>query len=145
VTQLVTNPETARPLFTAEGVERAIIYVKRVLTDVVLASEDLVIARRKLERIEMGLHVEDPHDAEPEYRRLVERLHELVEEIRLVGATIVDFEIGVVTFPTSTAKGDGVYLWSLRDGGPPALYKPEQVHEFFTKPAKPASLKGGLD
>ena len=142
MTQATAIP-TRQQLFTRERVEAAIVYVSRILTDVVSMHDSIASIRRKMERVELGLDGYDAGALEADYTRVMDRLKALVAELDAAGVELIDFEVGIVLFPTVTAKGDGVFAWSLRQGGPPCLTKRELAHEVFST-AKP-KLKGGVD
>lgn len=143
MTQATTIP-AEQTLFTRERVEKSLVYVSRILTDIVMMHDNVVATRRKIDRVKLGLDGWDPAQLETEYKAMMERLRELVDELDVAGVELIDFEAGIVLFPTVTQHGDGVFAWSLRAGGDPYLTKRELVGRYVAS-ERQGILKGGTD
>lgn len=109
-----------RRTFCVEEANRSLPFVSRVLADIVDLHDEVVLLRRTMERVELGLHGGDPRVLEEDYRRSMIRLRDLVRELDLVGIDLQDFERGVVTYPTLHAGREAVLSWKL--GEPEVSY-----------------------
>ena len=101
----------ATSLFTRRRAYATLPFVSRVVVDILALHERVVVTRRTMEKVELGIHGGDAVALDEEYREMMERLRELVRELDLVGVDIEDFEAGLVTFPMVDRQGDAVYAW----------------------------------
>lgn len=93
-------------LFTLEQANRALVYIERVVQDIVQAYEDALVLRTRMEA-----HA-DQH-AEDQYEATMERLADLMEEINATGADITDLCMGSVDFPAMMEGREVVLSWRL--------------------------------
>lgn len=112
-TTILKQKATARRTFCVEEANRSLPFVSRVVGDIVELHDQVVILRRTMERVELGLHGADPRVLEDDYRRAMTRLRDLVRELDLVGVDLQDFERGVVTYPTLHRGKQAVLSWKL--------------------------------
>jgi hypothetical protein len=123
-----TTPATApitRRTFCVEEANRALPFVNRVVSDIVDLHEQIVLCRRTMERIEMGLHGGEQSLYEAEYRRNMGRLRELVRELDLVGVDLLDFERGLISFPTLHNGREAALSWHLGEEEVMFWHEPE--------------------
>ena len=89
-------PRKGRKYFNLAEANRALPYVERVVHDIDTDYRGAMEIRRRLERP----HPEDtPESLRADYERIMDRLNDLVDELKLVGVDLKDFEIGLVDFP----------------------------------------------
>lgn len=124
-TQTPTQPTVTRKTFCVEEANRALPFVSRVINDIVDLHEQIVLCRRTMERIEMGLHGGEPEVYEAEYRRNMNRLRELVRELDLVGVDLLDFERGLISFPTLHDGREAALSWQLGEEEVAYWHEPE--------------------
>jgi hypothetical protein len=120
-----TQTTITRRTFCVEEANRALSFVNRVVTDVVDLHEQIVLCRRTMERIEMGLHGGEMSVYEAEYRRNMSRLRELVHELDLVGVDLLDFERGLISFPTLHNGREAALSWHLGEQEVMFWHEPE--------------------
>ena len=124
-----TKPQTHTPVsrktFCVEEANRALPFVSRVIADIVELHEQIVLCRRTLERIEMGLHGGEVSLYEAEYRRSMSRLRDLVHELDLVGVDLLDFERGLISFPTIHDGREAALSWQLGEHEVEFWHEPE--------------------
>lgn len=125
ITKSQTKTNLARRTFCVEEANRALPFVSRVISDIVDLHEQIVLCRRTMERIEMGLHGGDPQVYENEYRRSMNRLRELVRELDLVGVDLLDFERGLISFPTMHDGREAALSWQLGEQEVEYWHEPE--------------------
>ncbi|MEM1355250.1 MAG: DUF2203 family protein [Planctomycetota bacterium] len=112
-TSTINQKARARRTFCVEEANRSLPFVSRVVADIVELHDQVVILRRTMERVELGLHGADPRVLEDDYRDAMRRLRDLVRELDLVGVDLQDFERGVVNFPTLHRRQRAVLSWRL--------------------------------
>lgn len=120
-----TKPTVTRRTFCVDEANRALPFVSRVIEDIVDLHEQIVLTRRTMERIEMGLHGGDANVYEAEYRRSMSRLRELVRELDLVGVDLLDFERGLISFPTLHDGREAALSWQLGEEQVMYWHEPE--------------------
>ena len=116
---------TTRRTFCVDEANRALPFVNRVVTDIVDLHEQIVLCRRTMERIEMGLHGGEQSVYEAEYRRSMSRLRDLVRELDLVGVDLLDFERGLISFPTMHDGREAALSWHLGEEEVMFWHEPE--------------------
>ena len=112
-TKTKTQTNITRRTFCVEEANRALPFVSRVVEDIVDLHEQIVLCRRTMERIEMGLHGGEQRVYEGEYRTNMSRLRDLVRELDLVGVDLLDFERGLISFPTYHDGHEAALSWQL--------------------------------
>ncbi len=96
-------------LFTVEEANRAVCYVGLIAHDVVVAHCQAKSIRCQIE----GARGDRLEMLESDYRRLSNRLRELIRELDQAGVELRDFEKGILEFPTKV-DGQVVFLtWTL--------------------------------
>ena len=124
-TKTKTKTTVTRRTFCVEEANRALPFLSRVVSDIVDLHEQIVLCRRTMERIEMGLHGGEPAVYEAEYRRSMNRLRELVRELDLVGVDLLDFERGLISFPTLHDGREAALSWQLGEEEVEYWHEPE--------------------
>lgn len=124
-TKTTTKTTIARRTFCVEEANRALPFVNRVVSDIVDLHEQIVLCRRTMERIEMGLHGGEQSAYEVEYRRSMSRLRDLVRELDLVGVDLLDFERGLISFPTLHDGREAALSWHLGEAEVLYWHEPE--------------------
>lgn len=100
--------EAPHKRFSMEEANRATVYVGRVAHDVMVAHCQVVSIRRQIEGARGGrLEV-----LERDYRRLINRLRDLVRELDFAGVELRDFEKGAVDFPGMWAGKPVFFSWA---------------------------------
>lgn len=124
-TQTPTKTTVTRKTFCVEEANRALPFLQRVINDIVDLHEQIVLCRRTMERIEMGLHGGKPAVYEAEYRSNMNRLRDLVRELDLVGVDLLDFERGLISFPTVHDGREAALSWQLGENEVEYWHEPE--------------------
>jgi len=124
-TKTPTKTTYSRKTFCVEEANRALPFVTRVVSDIVDLHEQIVLCRRTMERIEMGLHGGDQRVYEAEYRTSMTRLRDLVHELDLVGVDLLDFERGLISFPTLHDGREAALSWHLGEQEVAYWHEPE--------------------
>lgn len=91
--------------FTITRANQSLVYVSRVVDDVVQQYRDVLDLRESLDRLRGKAQPELDRD----YEKAMDRLGELVEELHAVGVELKDFERGEIEFPAEV-DGDEVML-----------------------------------
>lgn len=124
-TKTTIKPTFSRKTFCVEEANRSLPFVSRVIEDIVDLHEQIVLCRRTMERIEMGLHGGESSVYEAEYRRSMDRLRDLVRELDLVGVDLLDFERGLISFPTLHEGREASLSWQLGEEHVAYWHEPE--------------------
>lgn len=125
ITKTKTPPALTRKTFCVDEANRALPFIERVINDIVDLHEQIVLCRRTMERIEMGLHGGETNVYEAEYRRSMDRLRDLVRELDLVGVDLLDFERGLISFPTLHDGREAALSWQLGEEEVAYWHEPE--------------------
>lgn len=124
-TKRATQTTVTRKTFCVEEANRSLPFLARVIEDIVDLHEQIVLCRRTMERIEMGLHGGEQSVYESEYRASMNRLRELVRELDLVGVDLLDFERGLISFPTLHDGREAALSWQLGEEEVAFWHEPE--------------------
>jgi hypothetical protein len=91
----------SKSVFTVEDANRTLPLVRSIVVDVAERWEDLVKVR------------EEYGNSSPEHDRIMRELAEYIQELKVIGCHLKDFEKGLVNFP-AIIEGKDVYLsWQL--------------------------------
>jgi hypothetical protein len=91
-------------VFTVEDANRTLPLVRSIVGDVAERWEDLVKVR------------EEYGNSSPEHDRIMRELSEYIQELKVIGCHLKDFEKGLVSFP-AVLDGKDVFLsWQLGEG-----------------------------
>ncbi len=104
-------------LFSEEEANRAICYVRLIAHDVVVAHCQAKSIRCQIEGARGGRL----ETLESDYRRLSNRLRELIRELDQAGVELRDFEKGTVEFPVKTEGKVAFLTWTV---GMPRVQRP---------------------
>ncbi|MEM6553994.1 MAG: DUF2203 domain-containing protein [Planctomycetota bacterium] len=96
-------------LFTVERANAALVYVEKVVRDIVGSYERVLEMRTALE--ETGSS--DLSALESRYESAMDRLSELVDELHRAGVELRDFERGEVEFPAEVDGREVMLCWML--------------------------------
>ena len=107
------NPDAMRHLFTIEQANCSLVYIERVVHDIMAAYERAVVLRERLDR-------RPTQENEVRYERVMEELADFVEELGRTGADIRDFGTGLVDFPSELEGRDICLSWRI--GEPEVMY-----------------------
>ena len=136
----LTAPTTDNPagpkLFTREKAEAALVLVRGIVADIVDRHDDIVKLRREMGRVEMGLSNAKVGHLQDDFTRHMDRLKELIRELDDVGIDLIDFELGIVSFPTVTGEGDRVWVWSLNQPESLHLLRHGETHKVYKRRAR---------
>lgn len=96
-----TTPSRRRRHFTLDEANRTLPLVRRIVTDVVAAHETATYLHAQLEnRDKPQLRVQ----IEEQLERTVDRLNDLLDELKVIGCELKDYKLGLIDF---TAKHEG--------------------------------------
>lgn len=96
VKTLEPTRQAGRKYFELDEAQRALPYVSRVVADIQQCYGQALELRQRLDRD----HPEDDVESlRRDYDRLMDRLNGYLDELRLVGVELKDFEKGLVDFP----------------------------------------------
>ncbi len=98
---------TAIAAFTPESANRSLVYVSRVVNDVVAQYREVLDMREQLESQASSL----AHELDGLYEKAMDRLGLLVDELHAVGVELRDFERGAVEFPAECGGEDMMLRW----------------------------------
>ncbi len=102
------------PLFTVAEANRALVYVQRVVNDIVSRYHELVHLREERDRLTKLSHERD--NVQAVRRRIghcVETLNELHRELTAVGCVLKDWQQGLVDFPAQRGDERVWLCWRL--------------------------------
>lgn len=100
-------------LFTVEKANRALVYIERIVLDIVSTYEDALTLRERLER-------RPDQTTEDRYEHMMNQLADLMQELNQTGADIKDFASGTVDFPAMLEGREVCLSWRL--GEPEVMY-----------------------
>jgi len=104
------RPQPEPRVFSVDEANRALVFISRVVADVIDAYAKVVRLRRRLEH-----RSPKPDPLHRRYEAAISRLGDLVDELHLAGVEIRDFERGEIEFP-AMHDGRGILLcWSAGD------------------------------
>jgi len=129
--------EQPKKTFSLQEANRSLIYIERVVQDVVDVYSCIMALRRRMD-IQPG----DAIDASPvakEYDQAMTRLGVLVDELNGVGVELRDFELGVVDFPGLVGGKEVCWCWRLGETEVITWHGPE---EGFMRRQPVAALAG---
>lgn len=106
-------PGTARKLFSLWRAERALVLVRRIVTDAVAAYAHLLQTQGVLERMQRCGPVEQIQSLQGEMSVSVDRLQDYLEELELIGADLRDPARGEVDFPAVLGGRRVELCWRL--------------------------------
>lgn len=100
VTTADALPTRGRRLFTVETANQALVFVERVVRDIVTSYRELMTLRERRAELSLG---EPPsqalEDATSRIETVVEYLADLERELVAVGCDLKDWETGLIDFP----------------------------------------------
>ena len=102
-----------RHMFTVEEANRSLVYIERIVHDIVVTYERAVTLRERLDRTPTP-------ENEERYERAMETLTDFVEELGKTGADIRDFGTGLVDFPARLDDREVCLSWRI--GEPEVMY-----------------------
>ena len=108
--------------FTLTEANRALPLVRRVVRDVVRTHEEATMLHGRLEH---RLPTAERDDVQAALERAVDRLGDLIEELKSIGCELKDYRIGLIDF-VGTHRGRDIYLcWRL---GEPSIQHWHELH-----------------
>lgn len=87
--------------------ERALVYIGRVVDDIVGCYVDITKIKGEIERIPVGNR---NNGLDKRYEEKIAELGDFVGELMAVGVDLVDIERGIVNFPTRHTEDVGLFL-----------------------------------
>ena len=124
-TALAQQPTPGRKYFTFAEASRALPYIQRVADDIAMHYQRAVEVRQIIEQA--GPH-ETLDELRNEYEQLMDQLNDLIDELRLVGVDLKDFERGLIDFP---AWHDGREILLCWQRGEPAIIAWHELEAGF--------------
>ncbi len=105
------SPSRPKRRFSLEQANRTLPLVRRIVADIVRVHKDAALVQAQIERLQPG--TKSRADTEKSLEALLERLHELLDELSGVGCELKDFQTGLIDF-IGRHQGRDVYLcWKL--------------------------------
>jgi len=104
------NRRTGKKHFSLKEANDALVYVERVVEDLMGCYCEVVDLRRRIEHPDVGDHSEH---LEAVYEDAMDRLGEFVDELHHVGVELKDFEKGIVDFPAVDGGRDVCLCWKF--------------------------------
>ena len=99
--------------FSLRRANRALVFVRRIVADVVADYSQLLELQEILELEQRYGSVEHLTQVKAEMSAAVERLQGYLEELQLVGVELRDFARGLVDFPARVAGRDIYFCWQF--------------------------------
>lgn len=93
--------------FTRAQANSTLVYIGRVVEDVVSTHAEIIQVRRTIEKARGN----QLRPLEVEYRGLINRLRDLIRELDAVGVDLRDFEKGVIEFPPEGRELNAPFQW----------------------------------
>lgn len=109
----ILMPTAREKPFTLNEANRSLVYVERVVYDIVQAFEVALVLRDRM----------DAHwstEAEDKYVEAMDHLGDLIEELAAVGVELKDFRDGLVDFPAVLDGRPVTFSWRL--GEPEVMF-----------------------
>lgn len=97
--------------FSLRRANRALVFVRRIVADVVADYSQLLELQEILELEQRYGSVDHLNQVKAEMSSAVERLQGYLEELQLVGVELRDFARGLVDFPARVAGKDIYFCW----------------------------------
>lgn len=120
-----TEAASRRKYFTLAEANRALPLVQRVVADVVRTHEEASGLHNQLEH---RMSVKQRDDIQGKLENAVDRLNDLVEELKTIGCELKDYRSGLIDF-VGRHEGRDIYLcWKL---GEPAVEHWHELHAGF--------------
>jgi hypothetical protein len=114
--------------FSLEHANKALVYVRRIVADIVASYHRLVELRAERDRNTTDESAAQTHHLHEQIAGCADRLNRLSRELSLVGCVLKDWRVGVIDFP---ARLDGRRVWlNWHLGESKVLYWREE-HEAF--------------
>ncbi len=101
-------PREGRKYFTVAEANRALPYVKRIVTDIATVYRQAMSLRQRIEEPQRGDAAED---LRTQYDAAMDRLNGFIDELRLVGVELKDFEKGLLDFPAVHEGREVLLCW----------------------------------
>lgn len=98
-------PRKGKKYFSLDEANRALPYVSRIVREITQVYEITMQTHRRLEQAKPG----NDSDLQQQYETSIDRLNELMDELRHVGVELKDFEKGLLDFP-AVHQGREIYL-----------------------------------
>ena len=122
-------------IFSPDEADRTLPYLTRVAADVVRVYERVVTLRRQIEACDDSAIA---RALDRDYEQVMDRLSELVDEVRGVGGELRDFTKGQIDFPARVAGREVLLSWQRGE----ATVSHWREREDVTGPRRPlAELK----
>ena len=109
-TPAVPPIDQSKKYFSLDEANRALPFVRRVVTDICEAYRRAVGLQHKME---FPLPDQDTDQLRDEYETLMSRLNDLVDELTLVGVELKDYDKGLVDFPAIHEGREVQLCWML--------------------------------
>jgi hypothetical protein len=128
-----TEPATQQKYFTIAEANRALPLVQRVVGDIVRTHEEASALHSQLEH---RMPVKQRDEIQNKLENAVDRLNDLVEELKTIGCELKDYRTGLIDF-VGRHEGRDIYLcWRL---GEAAVEHWHELHAGFAG-RQPASM-----
>ena len=103
---VIRGPQPDKKYFDLDEANRALVYIARIVDDIVTCYRDAVDVRQCLDHPDPE---NESADLEDTYECLMDRLSDLTDELSMCGAELKDYERGLVDFP-AIHDGREIYL-----------------------------------
>lgn len=114
-------PKPPRKRFTPCEANRALVYVRKIVQDIVDSYAEFMRLRDVLEESDRSHTFQDRFErVRRRAQHLADRLNQLKDELHEVGCELKDWSQGLVDFPSSRSGADVALCWKL--GEPEVAY-----------------------
>jgi len=103
---VIRGPQPDKKYFDLDEANRALVYITRIVDDIVACYREAVDVRQSLDHPNPD---DESGGLEDNYEVLMDRLSDLTDELSFCGAELKDYERGLVDFP-AIHEGREIYL-----------------------------------
>lgn len=137
-----SSPTSARPVFTLEQANRALVLVRKVVADIVAEYHELEQKRSRRDALQQnGPDSAAFWTAQAQVDAAIDRLNTLHRELTEIGCVLKDWRTGLVDFP---ALRDGRRVWLCWRLGEDQVAHWHELHEGFAARRQLASAPPSL-
>lgn len=106
----VAPPVRGKKFFSVIEANRALPYVRRVVTDIRQSYRDALALQHKMQ---FPMPEQSVRDLDAQYDRVMEKLNTYVDELAQVGVELKDYEVGLIDFPAQHDGREVCLCWKL--------------------------------
>ncbi len=111
--EIPIRSDLGRKFFTLDQADRALILVRRIVTDIVDQYARLNELQEIIESAQRSGRYDRARQTQEELLRSVQRVQSCVEELDVVGVDLRDWTLGVVDFPSIVEGREIAFCWQF--------------------------------